>query len=207
MTARRTPRLPVPRLSAPRLPASRLLALAALLSAACAPALAQPIEAGSQDALELPYARQPDDRQDRGTPASARRGQYRDRATLGAASPDLAPDLPPPRGYGVPAPYGYGAYGSGYGGPAYGTDDPGYGAPRPGYPGSYGNQGSYAGRNGIDGPYGEPAFVAPFGGGPGNQTPIPLGAGSLYGGSAVNGTAVGPQFSSQLPAYQGRARR
>ena len=202
----------------------RDIVLAALLAIGAAPAGAQPIESGSQDALELPDARQ------YGTPAShdagtaARHGPHRDSAGYDAVSPDLPATLPQRRGPGVQLPYG--GYGrNGYGGPVDGDARSGY-AGRDGYgreegyggedghgrSDGYGAAGGYGGgtgygQGGNEFGAGEPAFVAPFGGGPGNQTPIPSGAGSLYGGSAVNGTAVGPQFSSQLPAYQGRPRR
>ena len=213
--------------------------VAALLVTGAPPASAQPIEAGSQDALELPNARQYGTPAPRPSAVSAGRGQYRGDSGLGAVSPDLPASLPPPRGPGFQVPYG--GYGeNGYGGPVDGDSRSGY-AGRDGYgnAGGYGGAGGYSGNNygsnsygssygggnaqysngnpygagnafngggGEFGP-GSPAFVAPFGGGPGNQTPIPLGAGSLYSGSAVNGTAVGPQFSSQLPAYQARSRR
>lgn len=175
----------------------RRAALAALLACAASPALAQSIDADSQDALVEPGARQYD-----APRPPPRRGQFHDPSRYGAASADLPATVPQqPGGYGAPyGGYGYPGGPSGYAGrDGYGNAD-GYGA---GYP--------VAG----DGPYAQPgslggsgrAFVAPFGGGPGNQTPIPLGAGSLYSGSAVNGTAAGPQFSSQLPAYQDRSRR
>ncbi len=187
----------------------RRAALAALLACAASPAPAQSIDADSQDALVEPGARQYDASRPPPRPLQ-RRGQFRDPSRYGAASADLPATVPQqPGGFGLP----YGGYGypagpdarSGYAGrDGYGSAD-GYGA---GYPG-----GGYVPSG--DGPFAPPgslggsgrAFVAPFGGGPGNQTPIPLGAGSLYSGSAVNGTAVGPQFSSQLPAYQERSRR
>lgn len=185
----------------------RRAALAALLACAASPALAQSIDADSQDALVEPGARQYDAPRPPPRPVP-RRGQFRDPSRYGAASADLPATVPQqPGGYGASyGGYGYPSGPSGYAGrDGYGSAD-GYGA---GYP----NGGGYVPSG--DGPYGEPgslggsgrAFVAPFGGGPGNQTPIPLGAGSLYSGSAVNGTAAGPQFSNQLPASQDRQRR
>ncbi len=196
-------------------PRLRRLVLALLLAAGAAPAAAQPIEAGSQDALDLPGTRQygtPAGR-DSAVPPQGRR-QFSDRPGIGTASPDLPATLPQRQG-GFQVPYGaYGGNGygeNGYGGPDDGDRRSGY-AGRDGYGSAGGyDDGSGDTRGGTygDGEFraGESALVAPFGGGPGNQTPIPLGAGSLYSGSAVNGTAVGPQFSSQLPAYQGRPRR
>ncbi len=202
----------------------RAVVLAVLLAIGAAPAAAQPIEAGSRDALELPDARQYAPPAGRHPGVAARHGQHRDSAGYGAVSPDLPATLPQQRGPGIQLPYG--GYGlNGYGGPVDGDARSGY-AGRDGYGSGdghggenvygrgdgYNGAGGYTGGTGYGGVgnefgAGEPAFVAPFGGGPGNQTPIPLGAGSLYSGSAVNGTAVGPQFSSQLPAYQGRPRR
>jgi hypothetical protein len=168
----------------------RSVALAAALAIAAAPALAQPIEAGSQDVFGSPAARDgaTPGRGQAGPDRPARRGFRPFRQELDAASPDMPSDLPSSRDFGEAPPYG-----------GYGTNGFGNGAgdgdmAEPGYDGN----GYREGRR---------TLVAPFGGGPGYQTPIPLGAGSLYSGSAVNGTAVGPQYSNQLPAYGGRFRR
>ena len=165
--------------------------LAAVLVTAAAPTLAQPIEAGSQDALESP-GRYDQEREQPHSRWQDRRDFYPVGRGRGTAYPESSAATPPQaREYGdAPSYGGYGSYGaSGYGdGAGYGTTvQPG------GDGGAYGE--------------GRGARVAPFGGGPGYQTPIPLGAGSLYSGSAVNGTAVGPQYSNQLPAYEGRPRR
>ena len=176
-------------------PRPRRIVLALLLAGVAAPALAQPIEAGSQDALDLPGTRHygtPAGR-DSAAPFPARR-QFSDQAGNGAASPDLPATLPQRQSGGVQVPYG--AYGeNGYAGPVDGDGRSGY-AGRDGYGGAGGyGGGEWEGSGDREGgtPYGGgefgaggPAVVAPFGGGPG--TP-------------------GPQFSSQLPAYQGRSRR
>lgn len=162
--------------------------LAAVLATAAAPALAQPIEAGSEDALESP-GRYDQEREQPHSRWQGRRDFYPVGPGRGAAYPGSSAATPPQaREYGdAPSYGGYGGYGAnGY------EDRAGYGdTVEPG--GGYGE--------------GRGARVAPFGGGPGYQTPIPPGAGSLYSGSAVNGTAVGPQYSNQIPATEGRSRR
>ena len=165
---------------------SRRVTLAAMLSMVAVPALAQPIEAGSQDVFARPGGDDPGRDQARAR-REGRRGAYPVGQEPGAGSPGRPAAWPQPRRRGDPAPYGgYGANG----------DEAGAGD-------------ETMTRSGVEGgTHGEDRWapVAP-GGGPGGRMPTPLGAGSLYGGSAFNGTAAGPQYSDQLPAIRDRFRR
>ncbi len=162
------------------------ITLAAALTIAAAPALAQPIEAGSQDAFESSTRDEPGRDQARAW-RQGRRGSRPTEQELGAASPDL----PQPRGYrAAPAHDGYAGDGAnGYGGGSgYGTMD---------------QRGDHSGTYDED----RRLPVAPFGGGRGYQTQTPSGVGGMDSFSTFRGTAAGPQYSNQLPTYGGRSGR
>ena len=159
--------------------------LGAALAVAATSAGAQPIEAGSQDV----FARSAGDDfgRDQGLARQdGRRSLHATGRNLGAGSPDFPAASPWSRGRVDAAPYGayegYGANGAGQGTMAWSGDD--------------------------SGAYDEDrrAPAAAYGG-PGRRTQPPLEAGSLYGGSTINGTAAGPQYSNQLPAPRDRFRR
>ena len=161
--------------------------LAAVLATAAVPAVAQPIEAESQDVFSRPAGDDAGRDQGWGRQES-RRGPYPVGRHLGAGSPDLSAAPPWSRGPvgGVP----YGAYG-GYGANGAGMD-----------------HGTMAWSGGDDGAYDEDRQppAAPFGR-PGGWAQFPSGTSSPYGGPAVNGTASGPQYSNQLPGPRDRFRR
>ena len=163
------------------------VALAAMLAGAARPAVAQPIEAGSQDVFERP-ARDDVGRDQGRTGQDGWRSPFPAGRRLGAGSPDLPTIQPLSRGN-VDA-TSRGAYGG------YGADGAGMG------------YGAMARSDDDSGTYDEDrrAFTTPSGG-PGWRAQRPPGAGSAYGGPGFRGTATGPQYSDQLPAPGDRPRR
>lgn len=162
------------------------ITLAAALTIAAAPALAQPIEAGSQDAFESSTRDEPVRDQARAW-RQDRRGFRPTGQELGAASPDL----PQPRGYRAAPVY------DGYGGDGANGDGGGSGYS------ATGQRGDYSGTYDED----RHVPVAPFGGGWGHQTRTAPSVGGLDSGSTFRGTAAGPQYSNQLPTYGSRSGR